>query len=112
MLPGVGHVLQLRISVTNIGSAKMDAIQNKTGVAISFPAAIQTSAPHRRTDKWWPDIPGGAGGSGGLLFGPGATAETPDPVKLPPETRGADDVRFILVRRPPRRSYWTPRWQQ
>jgi hypothetical protein len=74
MLPGVGHVLQLRISVTNIGSAKMDPIQNKTGVAISFPAAIQTSAPHMRTDKWWPDIPGGArgsGGSGGLLFGPG-----------------------------------------
>lgn len=56
MLADVGHVLHLRVSVKNIGAAKMDLIQADSGVAVGFPAAIQTSASHRSTDEWWADI--------------------------------------------------------
>ena len=56
VLPGVGHVLQVRISVTNIGASKLILVPRGTGLTISFPAATQTSAAHRRTDKWWADI--------------------------------------------------------
>jgi hypothetical protein len=56
VLPAVGHVLHVRICVTNIGASSLILVPRGTGLAISFPAASQTSAAHRRTDKWWPDI--------------------------------------------------------
>jgi hypothetical protein len=54
VLPGVGHVLRVGIGVTNIGASKL--ILTPCGLRISFPAARQTSAAHRRTDKWWADV--------------------------------------------------------
>src|ERR1700682_4389088 len=56
VLPGVGHVLQVRISITNIGASKLTLVPRRTFGWISFPAPRQTSAAHRRTDPWWADI--------------------------------------------------------
>jgi len=56
VLPGVGHVLQVRISVTNIGATNINLIQRDTGLTISFPAAVQSTAAHRRNDPWWANV--------------------------------------------------------
>jgi hypothetical protein len=56
VLPGVGHVLRVGIGVTNIGASKLILTPRGTGLRISFPAARQTSAAHRRTDKLWADV--------------------------------------------------------
>jgi hypothetical protein len=56
VLPDVGHVLQVRIGVTNIGATKLSLIPSGTGLTIGFPAAQQTTAAHRGTDEWWADV--------------------------------------------------------
>jgi len=56
VLPDVGHVLQVRIGVTNIGATKLSLVPRGTGLTIGFPATRQTTAAHRGTDEWWPDV--------------------------------------------------------
>jgi hypothetical protein len=55
---GVGHVLQVRISVTNIGASKLTLLPPpKTVMRILFPADKQTTtAAQRRNDPWWADV--------------------------------------------------------
>jgi hypothetical protein len=55
-LAGVGHVLRVRIRVTNIGASKLALTSRGTGLTVGFPAAMQTSQAHRHTDEWWADI--------------------------------------------------------
>ncbi|MFN3004596.1 hypothetical protein [Mycolicibacterium wolinskyi] len=56
ILDSVGHVLQVRIGVTNIGASKLELVPSETGVEIDFPAESQTTAEHRTSDEWWADI--------------------------------------------------------
>jgi hypothetical protein len=57
VLPPVGDVLQVRIRVTNIGGSKLNLLQDKTGLRISFPAEVQTTTAEQRSeDPWWTDI--------------------------------------------------------
>lgn len=55
-LAGVGHALQVRISVANIGASILTLVPSETGVQVLFPAAAQTTAAARSTDEWWADI--------------------------------------------------------
>lgn len=56
VLAGVGHVLQVRISVTNIGASKLTLVPSETGVQVDFPARGQTTADQRSQDEWWADV--------------------------------------------------------
>lgn len=57
VLANVGHVLQVRTRVTNIGGAKLNLYKPETGMKVLLPAHNQTHSAHRRSvDEYWPDV--------------------------------------------------------
>jgi hypothetical protein len=115
-LPAVGHVLRVRVGVTNIGASKLVFTPRRAGLKISFPAAEQTSTAHRRTDEWWADIrwdpvPKLEGGAQARTF-----AILENHAWIEPGEKLADDLLLNLGREPTiarieaEMFWWLPRW--